>query len=207
MIVVGVTGGIASGKSEFSQFLKEKGAVVIDADEIAHEIMEREDVVKELKWEFGSEVLKPSEGVNRRYLARLIFFHPEQRFKLNSLVHPLVREEIIKRLEIARGKKASLIVLDVPLLWEARLVSEVDILVWVRAPRRKRLERLEKEGLSFAEAINRLQAGTPERILSEIADYVVENDTDEEEDLKKKAFEFLLKLRKSELVKEQLGHA
>jgi dephospho-CoA kinase len=92
-------------------------------------------------------------------------------------------------------------------LWEARLVSEVDILVWVKAPRKKRIERLEREGLSFSEAINRLQAGTPERILSEIADYVVENDTDEEEDLKRKAFEFLLKLRKSELVKEQLGHA
>jgi dephospho-CoA kinase len=207
MIVVGVTGGIASGKSEFSRFLREKGAVVIDADEIAHEVVKRKDVVRKLRQEFGSEVLNPSGEVSRRYLAKLIFFHPEQRLKLNSIVHPLVREEIIKRLERARKEKPSFIVLDVPLLWEARLVSEVDILVWVKAPRKKRIERLEREGLSFSEAINRLQAGTPERILSEIADYVVENDTDEEEDLKRKAFEFLLKLRKSELVKEQLGHA
>ncbi len=207
MIVVGVTGGIASGKSEFSRFLREKGAVVIDADEIAHEVMERKDVVRKLREGFGSEVLKPCEEVNRRYLARLIFFHPAQRLKLNSIVHPLVREEIIKRLKGARKEKPSIIVLDVPLLWEARLVSKVDILVWVKAPRKKRIERLEKDGFSFAEAINRLQAGTPERILSEIADYIVENDTDEEEDLKRKAFEFLSKLRKSELVKEQLGHA
>jgi dephospho-CoA kinase len=207
MIVIGVTGGIASGKSEFSDFLGEKGAFVIDADEIAHEVLEREEVLRELKHRFGSEVLRFKGGVNRRYLARLIFFHPEYRLKLNSLVHPLVREEIVKRIEEARGKGTSLLILDVPLLWEARLVSEVDMVVWVKAPKKKRVQRLEKEGLSFAEALNRLQAGTPERILSEIADYVVENDSDREEDLKKKASDFLLKLRKSELSKEQLGHA
>ncbi len=204
MIRIGVTGGIASGKSDFSSFLKEEGVFVIDEDEIAHKVLERKDIISKLKNIFGPEVVNTQGKINRRYLAKKIFFDKGKRLQLNSLVHPLVREEILKRArQLSREK---FVVFDVPLLWEARLVSEVDIVVWVKSPWRERLKRLEREGMSFSEALFRLRAGTPEKILMEIADYVVENDAGLDE-LRNKAKEFLRKLKESEIAQEQLGHA
>lgn len=174
--LVAVTGGIASGKSSFAQFLKELGAFIIDADEIVTSLYQEPSLKKALKDTFGPEVILTSGSVNRRLLARSIFFSRESLKKLNQLVHPLVKERVQFLIEQGEKEGHQVIVVVVPLLPQSKLEAQIDWVVWVKCSCQIQLKRLEEKGFSYGEALARLEASTPTWLLEELADYLVVNE-------------------------------
>ena len=131
MIVIGLTGGIGSGKSEVARMLKELGAEVIDADRIGHEAYRpHTDVWETIIAEFGQDILQPSGEIDRARLGARVFSDPEALTRLNAIVHPRMYEMFEKRLEMLREQGAEAVVLDAALLIEAGWTSLVDE-VWV----------------------------------------------------------------------------
>ncbi|MGE5404495.1 MAG: dephospho-CoA kinase [Candidatus Saccharibacteria bacterium] len=159
MYIIGLTGGIASGKSTISNFLKELGAYVIDADEVAHQIMlPGQPAYKEIVDEFGPQVVGSDSLLNRDKLGDLVFHDPALRFKLNQITHHRVGtafKECIKQAPAA----TEIAVWDVPLLIETgmhRSVNEVWV-VWVdRETQKRRL--MERNGLSEEAALSRINS-------------------------------------------------
>ena len=183
MKIIGLTGGIGSGKTTVARFLADMGAVVIDADTIGHEILDTDlKVQEELAEAFGKRVIRENGTVDRARLGRLVFSDPEVRARLNRLMHPLIYQRITTRIEDYRRRKVSILVLEVPLLVETKGISLVDE-VWVTvASEATVLKRLsEKPGLSKAEALARIgsQLASDERIKR--ADEVINTDCSLEE--------------------------
>jgi dephospho-CoA kinase len=176
MLKVGLTGGIGSGKSEVSRRLGELGAVVVDADKIAREVVEPgTDGLRAVVAEFGEEVLAPDGSLDRAALGAVVFADPERRAVLNAVVHPLVAARSAE-LEAAAAPDA-IVVHDVPLLAENGLAPLYDRVLVVDASEETRLDRLTRlRGMPEADARARLAAqATREERLS-VADAVIDND-------------------------------
>lgn len=178
-MIVGVTGGIGAGKSLVARFWATKGAIVIDADEVAREVISPTGLVWEkLVDHFGQEILSKDKTIDRKKLGRIVFFDSRELRALNRLTHPAIKKAIEKRLK--RLKKAvspnQVVVIDAPLLAEAGLLSQVDVVVVVAASEKIRLERLKKLGLSTKEAKARIKAQTPEAKRFQLADYIIKNE-------------------------------
>jgi dephospho-CoA kinase len=178
MIVIGVTGGIGTGKSTVAGMFRQLGAVVLDADVIAHQVMEP----KRLAWRrivqaFGEEVVNDDETIDRRKLSEVVFQSTEARRRLERIVHPPVLREIRRRLhELRRSRRTWAVVLDVPLLIEAGAQALVDALVVVTAPPEIQRERLRvKHGWSDEELEARRTAQMELSAKVALADYVVDN--------------------------------
>lgn len=172
---MGLTGGIASGKSEVSRRLVELGAVLVDADVIAREVVEPgTEGLEEVAEAFGREVLADDGELDRAALGAIVFADPRRRELLNSIIHPRVRA---RAAEIAAGAPAgSVVVQDIPLLVETGQAGNFDVVVVVDAPDEVRIRRLEeRNGLSEEHARARMaaQASREERLAA--ADHVVEN--------------------------------
>ena len=179
ILVLGLTGGIGAGKSTLAQLLKLKGAVVIDADEVAREVIAPTGSVWEkLVDRFGEDILFKDKTIDRKKLGSIVFFDAKELRALNRLTHPAIRDAINKRLSrVKRGAAGGqIIIVDAPLLAEAGLVSSVDLVVVVSAPEEVRLERLRKQGLTVKEAKARIRSQTPDAKRQEFADYVLENE-------------------------------
>ncbi len=132
--IIGLTGGIASGKSTVSTMLLQKGFKVIDADIAARKVVEPgEEAYLQIIEEFGQQIVWPSGELNRERLGEVIFNNEEKRLMLNSIVHPAVRKEMIKEKEEALEIGRKTIFMDIPLLFESKLTWMVDkvILVYV----------------------------------------------------------------------------
>jgi dephospho-CoA kinase len=160
MKVIGLTGGIGSGKSTVAQFLEELGAVVIDADKVGHEVLRSDTGVKqEVVAAFGKGVLTPDGGISRKRLGRMVFTNPESLPKLNMIMHPRIAALVKARLEGYRKDGARVVVVEAPLLLEAGWASLVDE-VWVTvASEATVLERLRgRAGFSEAEALKRIRS-------------------------------------------------
>ncbi|AJP01539.1 dephospho-CoA kinase [Streptomyces cyaneogriseus subsp. noncyanogenus] len=181
MLSVGLTGGIGAGKSEVSRLLVECGAVLIDADRIAREVVEPgtpglEAVVAA----FGEEVLAEDGGLDRPRLGSLVFADPEKLAVLNSIVHPLVGARS-RELEAAAAEDA-VVVHDVPLLTENGLAPLYDVVVVVDADPATQLDRLVRlRGMSEQDARARMAAQATREQRREIADIVIDNDVPLEE--------------------------
>jgi dephospho-CoA kinase len=175
MLRVGLTGGIGAGKSEVSKRLAAQGAVVIDADMIAREVVAPgTDGLAEIVAAFGSDVLGPDGSLDRAKMGDVVFADPQLLAKLNTIVHPRVGARM-RGLEQAAGPNA-IIVHDVPLIAENNLASEYDLVVVVDVPPRIQLDRLVRlRGLSRDQAQARMaaQAGRDQRLA--VADIVVDN--------------------------------
>ncbi|MBI2495422.1 MAG: dephospho-CoA kinase [Candidatus Omnitrophica bacterium] len=178
MVVIGVTGGVGTGKSTVAGMFKRLGAVVLDADRLAHEAMEP----KRLAWRrivkaFGEGILNDDQTVNRRRLAALVFQDEQSRRRLEGIVHPQVGRAIRRELHrLRRSRRVRAVVLDVPLLVEAGAHGLVEVLVVVTAPpgvQRKRLQ--EKFGWSDEEMTARLAAQWELSAKVALADQVVDN--------------------------------
>jgi dephospho-CoA kinase len=179
MLVVGLTGGIGSGKSLAAQFFAELGALVIDADQLARDAIERgSDGFDELIATFGDSIL--SNGlVDRRALGELVFRDAEAKKKLEGIIHPIVRrefEEAVQSLE-----QDQILIYEIPLLFETKAMERFDYIVTVEADIQLRKERLLKKGLRNSEVESRIaaQASREERV--SIADQVFENNGSEDE--------------------------
>ncbi len=171
---VGLTGGIGAGKSEVSRRLAALGAVVIDADAVAREVVAPGTPgLAEIAEAFGDGVLRPDGSLDRDRLGEIVFSDGASREKLNAIVHPRVGERM-RQLEQAAGE-AAIVVHDIPLLAENNLAGEFDVVVVVDAPPRLQEERLVRRGVTRAQAAARMkaQAGREQRLA--IATLVVDN--------------------------------
>ena len=138
-MILGLTGGIASGKSTVSKKLKELGSYIIDADKISREVSDSKEILKKLEGNFGLQIID-SGHLDRKKLRELVFEKKEKRELLNSIMHPVIEKKIIK--EIEENKKEKLIILDVPLLYETKLEYLCDKVLVVSVDEKIQIERL-----------------------------------------------------------------
>ncbi len=164
MIVAGLTGGIGTGKSTVSAIFEEAGAVIIDADKIARDVVEKgrpawQKIVKQ----FGREVLLPDENIDRKRLADIIFNDSQQKDRLNRIVHPYIIAETDRRLkEIERDQPDAVVILDVPLLIEAGMARDLAEIIVVCVPETVQQQRLmDRDRFSAAEALARIRSQMP----------------------------------------------
>ncbi|RJL24735.1 dephospho-CoA kinase [Bailinhaonella thermotolerans] len=176
MLKVGLTGGIGSGKSEVSRRLSEAGAIVIDADKIAREVVEPGTPgLARVVEEFGEEVLRPDGGLDRERLGSIVFADRDRLAALNAIVHPLVGERVAELQEAAPPD--SVLVYDVPLLVENGLAAMYDVVVVVDASEPTRLDRLVRlRGMTEADAKARIAAQADRETRLAAADVVIDND-------------------------------
>lgn len=178
MTIVALTGGIAAGKSTVSNRLAEHGIIVIDADQVARDVVEPgTDTLAKVLERFGPGVTHPDGSLNREALGRIVFSDPQARQALNDIVHPAVRRRSAELFEQAnRDHPDTVVVYAVPLVAEARGRDEFDLIVVVHAPREQRISRLvEFRGMSEAEATARVDAQATDEQRLAIADVVVES--------------------------------
>lgn len=171
--VVGILGGICSGKTTVARMLAERGFDLIDADRIGHEVLGRPEVKRRLREEFGPEIFRADGRVQRPTLARRVFGNSERTEKLNSIVHPPILEEIDRR--IRRADRP--VVLDAALLVEKGLHEKCcDLLVFVDAPRQERLRRARRErGWDARELQRRENTQISPASKRQYADIVIDN--------------------------------
>jgi dephospho-CoA kinase len=176
--VAGLTGGIATGKSTVSAALEDAGAIVIDADEIAREVVKKgQPALQSIVDCFGKQILQPNEEIDRARLADIIFKDEKQKLKLNSIVHPYVIDETARRLEeIKKQRPDAIVILDVPLLFEAGMLEGLDEVIVVYIPEHIQLKRLtDRDHLSAEEAFSRIRSQMPIEEKKNRATIVIDN--------------------------------
>jgi dephospho-CoA kinase len=178
--LIGLTGGIATGKSSLARALRALGAPVIDADELARQAVARgTPALARIAEAFGTRVIGPDGELDRKRMAARAFSDPEARARLEAIVHPAVREAVRRETVRLAAAGCDLAFYDVPLLYEVGLDREVDAVVVVWAPRGAQLARLRaRDGVGPAEAEARLAAQLPVDEKAARADFVVDNGGD-----------------------------
>ncbi|MFG2140544.1 dephospho-CoA kinase [Streptomyces sp. NPDC048650] len=176
MVKVGLTGGIGAGKSEVSRLLASYGAVIVDADKIAREVVEPGTPgLAAVVAEFGDDVLAPDGTLDRPKLGGIVFADPEKLKALNAIVHPLVGARSAE-LEASAGPDA-VVVHDVPLLTENGLAPLYDLVVVIDAAPQTQLDRLVRlRGMTQEEAASRMTAQASREQRLAVADLVIDND-------------------------------
>jgi dephospho-CoA kinase len=177
MIVVGLTGGVATGKSTVAKMFKQCGAVVIDADELAHDVVKPgKPAWREIVKTFGKTVLNADSTLNRRELGAVVFRNQTKRRRLERIIHPRVaREQTRLTKQAARKDPHAVVIYDVPLLFEADIDKRVDRTIVVTADQKTQIARLKKRnGLSRAEAIRRIKSQMPLSKKIHLADIVID---------------------------------
>jgi len=177
MLLVGLTGNIASGKSTVAQLLSERGATIIDADTLARRAVERGTLAFDAivrRW--GTSVLAPDSHLDRAALRRTVFGNPKELEALNDIVHPEVERLRTLRVDEARARGDRIVVCDIPLLFEKKMADRFDRILLVDAPRPLRLERLVSDrGLRETEAMDMIAAQMPAELKRARTDFVIDN--------------------------------
>ena len=173
ILIIGITGSIACGKSLVSNYLQEKGYTIIDADKIGHMALENDEVKKQLVNKFGKSILKDNE-INRVTLGKLVFENNENLKELNNIIHPQIRKNISEQIQVHKNEK--LVFVDVPLLFEAKFDDLVEKIIVISLDEKIQLERLmNRNSLSKEEAVQRIKSQIPVREKEKLGDYVVDN--------------------------------
>ena len=172
MKVIGITGGIASGKSNVSKVIKEAGYSVIDADLISRELSQKDKpVYNEIVKVFGKDYLNADLEIDRKKLGNLIFNNSEKKDLLNSISHPLIIEEIKNQINKTSNE---LIFVDVPLLYESKMEDLFDKIICVYVPRNIQIERLmNRDNISYDYAIKKIDSQMNLEQKKKIADFVI----------------------------------
>ena len=177
MLLIGLTGNIASGKSTVAQLFSERGATIVDADILARRAVEvgtpaYERIVR--RW--GTSILAPDGRLDRAALRERVFGFPEELEALNEIVHPEVGRMRDRLIADARQRGDRIVVCDIPLLFEKNLAGDFDRIVLVDAPRDVRLDRLVKDrGLRETEAMEMIAAQMPAELKRARADFIIDN--------------------------------
>lgn len=177
MLLVGLTGNIAAGKSTVARRFAEHGATIVDADVLARRAVEPGmPAYTQIVRRWGSEVLAPDGMLDRAVLRQQVFGDQLQLDELNRIIHPEVLRMRDRLVAEARTRGDRVVVCDIPLLFERRLAEEFDRIVLVDAPRDMRLERLVRDrGLRETEAMDMIVAQMPAELKRARADYVIDN--------------------------------
>jgi dephospho-CoA kinase len=195
-MIIGLTGGIACGKSTVANILRQKGILVIDADEISREITKKgKPAWQEIKEEFGEEVIGPDGEILRKKLAQIVFNNPTKLATLNQITHPRITKQLTEILAEIKAKKSQrIIVIEVPLLFECGLQDIFDEVWVVKAPQSVMIERLiKRDSLSKEDALKRISSQMPLTQKAQLADRVIEN-SGSVNDLKKQIEDILKEL-------------
>ncbi|WP_222193620.1 dephospho-CoA kinase [Modestobacter italicus] len=179
MLKIGLTGGIGSGKSTVAALLAERGALVVDADRIAREVVEPGTPgLAAVVEAFGPDVLTADGSLDRAALAAVVFGDPAARARLDGIVHPLVRARAAQL--VAAAPDDSVVVQDVPLLVETGQAGAHDLVLVVEADPETRVRRLVGRGLSAEDARARMASQATDEQRRAVADVVLDNDGDQE---------------------------
>ena len=174
-LVVGLTGGVATGKTTVAGMFQDLGARVISADEVVHRMLERgSDLWRQVRQEFGEEVLTPDGNIDRVRLGDLVFRDKGKRTTLEAIIHPPVIEYLQREAECFRESGQGVLILEIPLLIEAGALHLVDKVLVVTAEQESQISRLEKRyGIGREEAILRISSQLPLAEKVRHADWVV----------------------------------
>ena len=176
---IGITGSIACGKSTVSDYLITKGYTIIDADKLGHVALTSNDVKRKLAEKFGENILENNE-ISREKLGKIVFGNTENLKNLNSIIHPKIKELILKLQE--KHKDEDLVFLDIALLYEANFVDLVEKVVVVYADEEVQLERLiTRNSLSKEEAFKRIESQMSPQEKAALGDFVINNSYNKEE--------------------------
>ncbi|KWW20019.1 MULTISPECIES: dephospho-CoA kinase [Peribacillus] len=175
--IIGITGGIASGKSSVSLYLQELGFTIIDADLASRAVVEPgEEAFHQVVRAFGEDILLADGTIDRAKLGSIIFHDQEKRLLLNSIVHPAVRKWMRLKTEEALAAGKETVFMDIPLLFESKLTYMVEKTLLIYADERVQLERLmNRNGLSEAEALARIHSQMPLADKKALADAIIDN--------------------------------
>ncbi|MBI4202572.1 MAG: dephospho-CoA kinase [Chloroflexi bacterium] len=178
MLVIGLTGGIGSGKSEVSKQLQELGAEVIDADKVGHQAyIPHSETWKAVVAAFGNDILQPNGEIDRRKLGAIVFSDPSELARLNSIMHPRMAKMIGEQLEVMRARGVQVGVLEAAILIEANWTSQVDEVWVVAAPEDVVVRRVkERNNLPEEEVRRRIRAQLSNEERAKHAAVVIEND-------------------------------
>jgi len=195
MIKIAITGGIASGKSELSTFLKDKGEVVIDLDEISHQLTDNNsDVINEITQEFGDKIKNPTGSINRKELSKIVFEDSQKMLTLEQVLHPRIRKAMLNEMSSCRNER---VFVEVQLLAEKKMADLFDHIVLMSVSRKTQIERLKNERAMSKDLVNQIldkQLSNEERIesLKKFSLFTIDNNSSKEklfdkfEDLYKK---------------------
>jgi len=182
-MILGLTGGIATGKSTVTAMLRERGIPVIDADQIAREVVEPgKPAYEAIVRHFGRDILLEDGQIDRKKLGEVVFSDEAERQKLNAIVHPEVRRVMRQEAEVAEANGAQIVFMDIPLLYESKLQYLVEKIVVVYAPSDMQLARMmERDELDEEQAKKRLRAQFPIDQKKLEADFLIDNSQSREE--------------------------
>ena len=178
MFIVGLTGGVATGKSSVSRMLKEEGAYIIDADQIAKELVEPHSPAwNEIQSIFGQEILSRDGLIDRKKLAAIVFSSPEKRKLLGRILHPRIKKEMARRVKaIGQKDPQAIVVIDAPLLVETGYHKEMEKVILVLSTEMQQIERLRnRNGMDPEDARKIICSQMPLEEKREVADFVIEN--------------------------------
>lgn len=182
-ITIGLTGGIGSGKSLVAHYFSSLGARIIDADQLARQVIERGSTgFDEVVATFGDSILRDGD-IDRRALGEIVFADPEQRKKLEAIIHPKVQQAFADaKKRLAEGE---ILIYEIPLLVETNAMERFDRIITVEAPLEQRVARLRERGLFQSEIEKRMENQVSSEARRAAADLVIENDGSEEDLLRK----------------------
>ena len=178
--IIGITGGIASGKSTVSLYLQELGFTIVDADLASRAVVEPgEEAYHQVVKAFGEDILLTDGNIDRVKLGSIIFNDQEKRLLLNGIVHPAVRNWMRVKTEAALASGEETVFMDIPLLFESKLTFMVDKTLLIYVDEQVQLERLmNRNGLSETEALARINSQMPLADKKALADAVIDNNGD-----------------------------
>lgn len=197
MFIVGLTGGIASGKSLVAREFQDLGAHIIDADRIAHDLLEPgQQAWQEVLDYFGKDILLPDGGIDRTKLGDIVFNDPEKRAWLNNCLHPRVFEAYTAQVRHLKSRQPDIIIVfDAALLIETGYHRKMDRTVVVYATQEEQLARLmSRDTLSRAQALSRIQSQMPLEDKRGYADYIIDN-TGDREDTERQARDVFIQIK------------
>lgn len=176
-MIIGLTGSIASGKSTVSQMLKELGYPVVDADLVARQVVEPgTETLNSIEQAFGAEVIRADGSMDREKVGSIIFNDPASRKKLNDIIHPAIRREMLRQRQAFLDEGYETVIMDIPLLFESKLQHMVDKILVVSVSEQEQLKRLmERNGLAEQQAKARIASQLPISVKEQGADEVLDN--------------------------------
>lgn len=177
MLLLGITGGIASGKTEVAKVFRKKGAIILPGDEIGRKIVEsNKSVLRKLVKAFGQHIMRYDGTLNRQRLGEIAFSSARGRDKLNKIVHPHLLKELRRRIRGFKRKGKRVVVVDAALICEWGLEQELDSLVFVQSNRENKIRRLQRfKGYSRKEALDRIRSQLSDSAKKSRADFVIKN--------------------------------